>query len=226
MIKRPRTFVLALAMMLVAGPARASSFLVTLDTSPLSGPQLLAFALVNFDSASNAVSLSAFNFDGGSVVAGSEDCTLGGTLSGLGCSGDLTSGVALQDLDSIAVFTQQFNPGSSLSFLLNTTNFLVGAVPDQFAMYLCDVSFDPCYSDDPTGVMLLLDLVGGTLSSSSFVLFGAGDQNLDAPVVTAVPEPGTLLLLASAVSAVAFRGRQGGGARLGRARPSSPPSGL
>lgn len=35
-----------------------------------------------------------------------------------------------------------------------------------------------CYSDDASGAMLLLDLAGGTLSPSSFVLFGAAAQNL------------------------------------------------
>jgi hypothetical protein len=211
MTKRKLTLILVLAAVLAAHNARADSFLVTLDTSPLSGTQILGFGLTNFDSASNAASLSAFNFDGGSAVVGSDDCTFGGTFSGLGCSGDLTSGIALQDIDPTgAFFTQQFNPGSSLSFLLTISNFFGGGVPDQFAMYLCDVTFN-CYSDDATGAMLLLDLAGGTLSPSSFALFGAGDQNLDTPVVTAVPqvpEPATLLLLGSALTAIAARGRK------------------
>ena len=205
---------LTVALLLVAATARAGSFRVTLDTSPLSGPQTLAFGLTNFNGASNTVSLADFSFDGGGAIAGSEDCTFGGTFSGLGCSGDLTSGVTLEDLDpTAAFFTQQFNPGSSLSFVLTATNNFGGGVPDQFAMALCDASLTTCYSDDASGALLLLDLSGGSLSPSSFVTFGASLQNLDAPVVTSVadptevPEPATLLLLGSGVAAVALRRR-------------------
>jgi len=154
--------------------------------------------------------LSAFDFGGGSAVSGSQDCTFGGLLSGAGCSGDLTSGVTLDDVDVAALFTQQFEAGSMLSFLLTATNNYTGPVPDQFALYLCDATINNCYSDDGSGALLLLDLVGGTLSPGSFVRFGASGQGLDAPTVTAVvpvPEPGTLLLLASGL-AVAGRVRR------------------
>jgi hypothetical protein len=203
--------VLAAPVLFFAATAHASPFLVTIDTSPLSGTQTIAFGLTNFDAAANTVSLSAFGFGGGSAVAGSEDCTLGGTLSGLGCSGNVTSGVVLQDLDpTAAFFTQQFSPGSSLSFVLAPTNIFAGGVPDQFAMFLCDGSLGTCYSDDATGAMLLLDLTGGSLSASSFVRFGASLQTLEAPIVSAiaVPEPVTLLLLAGGLAGMVARRRQ------------------
>jgi hypothetical protein len=84
-------------------------------------------------------------------------------------------------------------------------------------MFLCDGSFSTCYSDDATGAMLLLDLSGASLAPSSFVLFGANAQNLDAPVVTAVPddsqvpEPGTLLLMGSGLAGVLARARDRNG---------------
>jgi len=194
---------------LVAVTAHAGSFQVTLDTSGLSGPQTLGFGLTNFDGSSNTVTLSDFDFDSGSAVAGSEDCTLGGTFSGLGCSGDLTSGVVLTDLDPVAAFfTQQFNPGASLSFVLTATNNFGGGIPDQFSMFLCDAAMSACYSDDASGALLLLDLVGGTLSPASFVAFGATDPSVASPAVTAVPEPATLLLVAGGLLGTALQRRR------------------
>jgi hypothetical protein len=48
--------------------------------------------------------------------------------------------------------------------------------------------------------MLVLNLTGGALAPSDFILNGASDQNLEPPVVTTsssapVPEPASLLLL-------------------------------
>src|SRR5215211_1660850 len=124
--------ILAGLILAVATRANAESFVITLDTSSLSGTQTLAFGLTNSDAASNMVSLSDFDFGGGSAIAGTEDCTFGGFFSGLGCSGDLVNTVTLEDVDLVAVFTQQFTAGASLSFLLTTTNNFVGGVPDQF----------------------------------------------------------------------------------------------
>src|SRR5215207_3816858 len=98
--------VAGLAIALVAGAvaADAGPITITLDTSPLSGTQTLIFGLTNSDSSSNSVTLSAFDFGGGSVVSGSADCTLGGTFSGLGCSGDLATSVTLEDVEDAAFF--------------------------------------------------------------------------------------------------------------------------
>src|SRR5687768_14664133 len=114
MMRLPTITGLAAAFLFVVTTASASPFLVTLDTSSLSGMQTLIFGLTNSDGASNSIAMSAFSFDGGSAATGTVDCTLGGSFSGLGCSGDLNSAVALEDLDPVgAFFTQQFLPGAS-----------------------------------------------------------------------------------------------------------------
>ena len=208
-MKLLRVLVLSIPVVCLATSAQAGPILVTLDTSPLSGTQTVMFGLTNSDGSANTVALSSVDFGGGSAVAGSVDCTFGGLFSGLGCSGDLSGGVTLEDVDAAAFFTQQFEPGATLSFVLTSTNNYSGFVPDQFALYLCDATISICYSDDGSAALLLLDLVGGTLSPSNFVRFGASVEGLDAPTVALVPvpEPGTLLLLVSGGLFVAVRVR-------------------
>jgi hypothetical protein len=192
---------------LLSAPGRADSFDVSLNTSALSGTtQTLAFSLYDSDGSNNTVSLTGFNFAGGSPVSGTEDCTLGGFLSGAGCSGNLTSGVTLTDSVPEVFFDQEFTVGSSLSFEMTTTNDYAGAIPDGSDMYLCNTTFTSCYSDDVSSAMLILGLTGAPLTPSSFTLFTASAQDLPAPVVTAassatVPEPTSALWLALGVLA-------------------------
>lgn len=203
-IKRSFLIIAAAALFAMLTPvSRADTFDVSLNTSALSGStQVLAFGLNDSDGSSNTISLTGFNFGAGSAIAGTQDCTLGGALSGAGCSGNLTGGVTLSDSAAAEVFfDQQFTVGSSLSFAMTTTNNFAGGAPDGFAMYLCNATLSDCYSDDSsTGALLVLGLGGTPLTPSSFTLNGASAENLPAPVVTVgtgtvpTPEPGSLLL--------------------------------
>lgn len=226
-MNREIQFVLYAALLAAAAtrPARADFlFNLTLDTAALSGPQIVAFGLTDGDGvADNTVTISNFQFGGGGAIAGTADCTLGGALSGAGCSGDLSGGVTLADLDFQAFFSQQFNPGTTLSFAVDTTNNLAAgaSTPDAFAVYLCATDFSACYSDDAaTGALALLNLAGSPLTAGSVTLNGASAEGLSAPVVTlgspAVPEPsgawllaGVLVLLAAARGWAKVPGRNG-----------------
>jgi hypothetical protein len=186
----------ALLLYSAAAPAKADLFSVTLNTSALSGTQLLAFGLTDGDgSIDNTVSLTSFRFGSGSPTGAAD------YLGTTGASGNLTSGVALDDSGGLALFSQAFNPDGYLSFILNTTNNFAGTTPDGLAMYVCpnDGSF-ACYSNDTaTGALLILPLAGGTLSPASFTLNGADLAGLPAPIVspvTTTPEPASMLLLA------------------------------
>ena len=196
----------ALVMLMATASARADSFLVTLNTSPLSGTQTLAFGLTDGDGVANnnTVMLSTFGFGGGSPLGSPSN-------TGTGISGNLMSGITMQDSGFSALFTQQFNVGSSLSFILNITNNFPGGTPDSFAMYVCDAAQSTCYSDDmSTGAMLVLNLTGGMLSPSDFILNGASAQGLAAPVVTALTtrEPSSVPLLAVGLAALAGLARK------------------
>jgi hypothetical protein len=192
----------ALVLSAVAARADGGTVTVTLNTSSLSGTQTIVFGITDGDGvADNNVALSDFNYGGGSAEGSA-------TYLGSGISGDLSSVIAMDDSGFSALFEQQINVGSSLSFALATTNNFAGGTPDAFAMFLCDSTVSTCYSDDAvSGAMLILNLTGGTVTPSSFILNGASDQGLPAPVVTAgftVPEPTSFLLLGFGLALLAL----------------------
>lgn len=191
---------IVIAMFMAAAPASAAPFVISLDTSPISGTWTLGFVLVGGDPNVNTVTVSNIDFGGGTASAGTEFC------DGSNCAGDLDSHVVLEDIDFAVSFQQNFTAGSTLSFQLTATNAFAGGTPDQFSMFLCDATLE-CYSDDGTGALLLLDLNGGTLTTANFSLFGASAIGLDAPSVTAVPEPGSVLLLGTALAFAGGRRR-------------------
>lgn len=205
----------AVALTAVSAKADGGTVTVSLNTSSLSGTQTLVFGITDGDGvADNSVALSDFNFGGGSAEGSA-------SYSGSGVSGDLSSAIAMDDSGFSALFEQQINVGSSLSFVLATTNNFAGGTPDAFAMYLCDATVSTCYSDDAgTGALLILNLAGGAVSPSSFILTGAGDQGLPAPVVTGVtaPEPTSFLLLGFGLALLGLMNRTRSSGGTGKRR--------
>src|SRR5262249_46785592 len=125
------------ALLCLAGtPVRADlSWTVDLDTSQLAanyaGPFGLDFELIGADG--NTVTLTNFSF-GGSGSPGPGSAFLTG-----GASGDLGGSVVLNDsTDFFSDFNQQFRPGGTLSFTVNSTLAAPpsGGMPDNFSMVI------------------------------------------------------------------------------------------
>jgi hypothetical protein len=188
------------------------TFSVSLDTSSISSTtEEVVFELVDGDGVvDNSLLLSKFTFGGG-MVAGAADY-----LGTTGVTGDLSSSISMDDSGALALFAQPLIFGSSLTFMVTASNTFSGSgAPDALSMALYTPDLSACLSDDQTSCVLLqLDLTGGTLRPASFILNAASAQQLPAPVVTVgtVPEPASIVLLATAImSVVTLRGRKAKG---------------
>lgn len=180
----------------------ATVLFVSLDTSPLvahpADPFYLNFQLndgTGTGDASNTAVLTDFSFGLGGAPAGSP------VLSG-GASGILTTAVSLTDSSFLNVFTQEFIPGSLLSFKLTlTTNESPGPQPDQFSFAILDSSgFELPYAS-PFNAALAIDIfpilqVQSYPTDPSAPPFGGGDGiRMAAPHISSdeIPEPSTAI---------------------------------
>lgn len=211
---KPHLLVAVLAAAALAAlPARAhagSIFNVTVNTNSISGQSgsEVVFEFSDGDQSgfsNNTATLGSFNLGGGS--AGTVDPNSTGPYTG-----DLSSGLTLQDGTPITAFGQFFDPGSALSFTLDlTTNLDAGPTPDEFSMFIYDPNGNPLTTtSDPTGFDSLLSLnVNSTTPSPS--VYASVVTAAPAPA-TSAPEPSALALAATGLLAVlglaAVRGRR------------------
>lgn len=190
------TFGVLAGLIFTAVTAGAIPYTVTLNTSPLisgsTGPYYLEFQLVDGDGiANNSVTLSNFVFGGGNAT--------GSTSYQGGASGDLSSSVTLFDSLFFNSFYEQFKPGNVLSFDVDMTANYTDPTPDRFTFAILNSSEFEIPTEglgsELLGVDMKLPLVFETYKGT-----GGSDPALEAPSVSAVPEPSTFLLLTGGVA--------------------------
>jgi hypothetical protein len=208
--------VLVTLLVLTAGTAHAGLiFEVTLNTTPLTtasaaAPFSLAFQLVQGSQPNNnTATISDFLYGVGGSAGSGCPAVLSPCIFG-GASGDISSSVTLNTSSAFNALVETFTPGSSLSFLVDlTTNVDAGGTPDAFAFSILDSGGGSIPTLDPSGADTLLTINIDSASPAILTyatdpirntLGGTGPSiTMDAPTVNSVPEPGTLVLLATGI---------------------------
>jgi PEP-CTERM motif-containing protein len=190
----------------VASLHAQTNYHVSFDTSGLQGlsaaPFYADFQLFDGTGLGNAntmVTLSNFDFGGGSAV--------GGTFGSGDATGSLASEIDLTDSSFFNELFQQFTPGSSLQFDLHINSAPQGGLtPDSFAFAILDNTWSNLPTLAPgSDVFALVEIGDGApvvetfASNPDIAPAGGGDGlSIGAPSVQAVPEPSTYGVLAAA----------------------------
>jgi hypothetical protein len=182
------------------------SFQVLVNTAPLvgqsDGPFSLDFQLNDGSGVSdgnNAATISNFLFNGtGAGATGSP------TVSG-GATGSLSSTVSLTDSSFLNEFFQGFDPGNSLTFLVTLTgNVDPGPTPDAFSFAILDRNLLNIATNGQGDSLLLVNVNSAALTLTDVQAFGS--THPAGVTATAVPEPGSLLLLGTSLVGLRVRG--------------------
>ena len=202
---------------LVAVTASAYGATVTLNTTGLIGSSLGPFTL-DFQfidgngtgDGNNSVTLSNFSLSGGSINT-TPTSSSGGVLAG---SGPFT--VGLFDTFFLTDVQFSFTPGNSLIFNIAATSNPDVIAPDTFTFAILDQNGNEIATTNPNGFNSFLELDlpapgSGLIVITSGSAAGSG-VNVPAPTYQTggptVPEPSTMLLLATGLAALTRRRRR------------------
>ena len=185
---------LLLGLLSTALPAWANTYFVSINTASISGVAGSLF----FSFGPGALPFDPAN----AIVSGFSGGTLGAVLSPAG-SGTLPGTLTLDNNGPPENYQQSFTYGSKISFFLSLTGAAVGNPSPgaiggtDLAFYLLDGSDNPLLTDDPNGTVFDASIAPKTGQVSFATFTNNGGPSVVS--VTAVPEPGSMLLLLSGV---------------------------
>ncbi len=214
----------AIAAACLLGAARAAraddSYIFNMSTAGFAGnaagPFYLDFQLFSGSSVDNTVTLSAFNFGGGSAgpVYTQSSATAFIPLPAVepagGATGSAATSVVLTDEPTVnpsaAVFNEiieGFTPGSTLDFDFDSTNGLADstkATPDEFSFAILDHKGDELATNAPDTVSLFT----ATFNQPT-ITFAQYSTTLTGPTTVPLPAAGWMGLAALPLLALASR---------------------
>jgi hypothetical protein len=206
----------ALAVLLIGGlftePLYATAFLVTVNSTPLTGQS--GYMALDFTAGlpvpGNAAVITGF----------ASDSTLGASSGTGDVTGTLIPGpLTLTDAQFFNEWLQSISAfGTTLSFQVDLgSNVSPGGSPDSFAVFLLDSRFVPFATSDPTNAdaLLAIDLNGPNTSPE---VYTSSFATATVRALTGnIPEPATwLLIVTGAPFWMGQLGRKIGGGRRGR----------
>jgi hypothetical protein len=197
-----------MALVTSPSPAAASTinFHVALNTSPLvgnaSGPFALDFALIDGSGSlavPNTVTASNFTFAGGGPT--------GSPMLTGGATGSLAGGVTLSDGAAfLNEFFQTFTAGSAIGFdVLMTGNVDPGPTPDAFSFAILDRNLQNLPTTGLGDSLVLVNISRTSLSLSDVQTFSTTSPAGITATASPIPEPASLVFLASGLLSVRLR---------------------
>jgi hypothetical protein len=160
-------------------------------TSDPSAPFSLYFYLNSSGGPSNTVTLSDFNFGAGGSAVPATTFTYGDV------TGDASSSIVLNDNpinSTLNGLIEQFTPGPTLSFQIDTTLNSSNAAPDQFGFAILDSSFSNVVTTDSVNDNFLTITLTASQTSQLNDIDGADGIGSAGPITltpaaSAVPLP-------------------------------------
>jgi hypothetical protein len=195
---------LALGVLEIAAPAKATTYTATINTSALAGSAVqFAWDLIGNGAQANTVTISNFSTDG----------TISPAANTGNVTGSLPANVALSDAGSFFnEYLFNITLGTFLTFSFTPTDNFTGVQPTGFSGLFVDpaTNFQLFPTTDPTGadVLFLLTIDGVTPGGDLAVYSAPGGE---VSIAVAVPEPSTwtmMILGFVGVGAMASRRRK------------------